>query len=611
MTEREESPAPAGGRFRAEALAAAVCVGVGLALAVAPHVATLVVYGTPEYLADGDDVFYLSVARIPYRGELTLRDPFCGPWEPRPSLYSWLQFVPPALLTRALGLGPLLVALVWRVGGGMLLGLTLYALFRRLLADTRHTRAWALGATLVCLADAGFVDGKTLVGDAFLARHWLHGTTPLTSPKSLGQYRVVTPLTNLAALIALAAVLVPPLSGRRTPAAAVAGMAALGLCVYLYFFYWTAAAAALGLYLAGVAFAWWLGRPSAQRARTEFVFAGAVLVGGLALGAPQVITNSRAFADPEFKPILQRMSRGVKLPPGHPACYHNVRNAWLFAKLAFGAVVLMAFAASAKAPRGAVIGLAVLLAFTVAGYLLANNAVVTGLEFENFHWVYVYSPFSEVALLTGLAVLLARFQPLPRPASLALGAVPVVLTLFALAWRPYEAFHAPEAVTLNRTLRDLAPLRPALAKLGPTDILAGPMEVNVALLGGFSGLLYQFDQTSVSSTIPDIEVHERHALNAWLNGLSLDDYVVETRRVKFPGGEIVDPSWLPNAVTAARVAIFRDLLDGRADDLLARYRPNVLLRATADGPPPRGGPWTRVDAPAGVWSLWTRPDTAR
>src|SRR5438874_990300 len=121
----ETSPTPP--RWsRADLVAAVACGALGMALAVAPHLATLARHGTLEYVADGDDVLYLAIARAPYHGEPALRDPFSNPGAAVPTLYSWLPFVPTARLTRRLGLPPVLTGLVWRALGGPLLGVALF-----------------------------------------------------------------------------------------------------------------------------------------------------------------------------------------------------------------------------------------------------------------------------------------------------------------------------------------------------------------------------------------------------------------------------------------------------------------------------------------------------
>jgi hypothetical protein len=592
--------------LRAEVAAALLCAGVGLVLAIAPHVTMLARYGALAFLADGDDVLYLAIGRIPYHGALALRDPFCGPWEARPTLYSWMQFVPLGILARWLSIDPLLMPLLWRAIGGPLLGLTVYFLLRRVLAGTRHPTAWALGCAMIALADTGFCSGQTLYGLQDLVRGLIRGELPLPTPNALGQYRVVTPLLNLPALLVLVGVLAPPAAGeRRGWTALIGGVLMLGLCVQLYFFFWTAAVLAIAVILAARAVSlvrgW--GGERARRARTEIVFGTSILAGGLLLGAPQVLDNARAFRAPELKPILHRLSRGQVLPPGHAARVRYVKNYTVLSKLAFGAAVIVGLGAAAWR-------LIPVWVVTAAGYVLANSAIVTGLEFENFHWAYVHGPLGEVLALAGLALVIDRLTADSTVWTGRLGwlwAVPVGLSLMALVWRPYEVMRCPITVEHNRVLRALEPLRPALARLGPSDILAGPREANVAALFGFGGQLYQYDHTLCSSVTSDEEVHERHALNAWLQGMSLEEYLKVAGRDKFPVGEVLEPGWQPDAVTSARAAIFRDLLAGRSAALLARYRPNYLLRPSAAGPPPpdRGGPWVRVEA-GGEWAFWER-----
>jgi hypothetical protein len=410
---------------------------------------------------------------------------------------------------------------------------------------------------------------------------------------------VVTPLLVLPFPLVLVSTLVQV--GRRGLVAASVGVAALGACVLLCFFFWTAAVAGLGLYLAARLVAWRLaaigGRAEAARvARREFVLGAVVLAGGLALGAPQILGNARMFADPEVKPVLQRLSRGQVLPPGHPLRTLYLRNSWAAAKLA-AATVLIAALGAAGAWR-----LAPVYAVALAALLLTSSAAITGLEFENFHWLMAFHPLIEIVILAGVGLALHRWGRAWSPkVGLVLAAVPAGLLVLALVWRPYEALHAPWSVSLNQTLRSLDPIWPALEELGTDDVLAGPFEANVAVLAGRAGQLYQFNQTSHSSLIPDEEVHLRHALNAWLRGLSRDEYGREAASRPFPGGAVTKPSWRPEAVAARRLELFDRLESDPAEAaaMLDRFDPTALLRPTADGPP-------RVAAP-GRFKLAARP----
>jgi hypothetical protein len=589
MADDRIPPNPWTGRDFAACL---LVVALGVFLAVEPHLAALARYGSAEYLADSDDQYYLAISRPPYYGENTMRDPFAGRWEPLPELHAWLQFVPTANLARALGLRLILVTVLWRVLGGGLLGLALYVLFRRLVSRTSRPTAWALGCTLICLADAGFTDGRSLVSDARLAWDMARGATPMTKADAVPQYRVVTPLTNLAFLVLLAASLVPV---RRSWARdAALGAVSLGLCVLLYFFYWTAAVVALGMLIVGyLAYAW---RAPGHRpwALAEAKLAAAILAGGLVIGSPQIYSNMRAFNDPEMKAYLQRANRGAKLDPSDPARWLYMRNVWVWGKLAIGAAGIAAL----RTP-----GLVPLWCLTLAGYGLANSAIVTRLEFENFHWVLVHAGAGELLLLGTLVAALDRWPPGRGPAwRAAAWAAPVALVAFAAAWRPYEALHAPEAVRYGRLLEGLRPLRPELARLGPDEMLAGPpYAVNAAMLYGRSAVLFSLPYTP-ATPLPPGEADRRCALNAWLQGEDPEAFAAEAARAAG-----TSKGRAPGEVGGERIATFRGLLEhpGRGEEWAARYRIGHMLLPAEAPAPRRGGSWT-LEAKSGDWALWAR-----
>jgi hypothetical protein len=154
-------------------------------------------------------------------------------------------------------------------------------------------------------------------------------------------------------------------------------------------------------------------------------------------------------------------------------------------------------------------------------------------------------------------------------------------------------------------LRSLAPLAPALAELGPDDVLAGPAACNLAVLWGRGGQLYQSPHTAHRSLIPDREVHERHALNAWLQGRDEADYAAHALdEGSFSMTRSPRPEWQSEAVREVRLTLFRALLRGERPDLLERYRPTALL-LPGGVTPVRGGPW-ELAAQSPDWSLWRK-----
>lgn len=569
---------------RADFLACLACAALGLVLAVEPHLANWAAEGTLDYIQDGDDLLYLAISRVPYHGEWSLRDPFSTPEERVPTLYAWLQFVPLAKLAKLLGLSSVTTSLLWRAIGGPLLGAGVFVLFRKLLGGLRRPTAWALGCSVICLADRGFAEGRPLVQGLGLLLEMVRPSGPLTAGNRIPLYRVVTPILNLPWLLLLAAVLVP--GGRRGRWAWAAGAICLGLCFHLYFFFWTAALVGVGIYLGGLALAWRLGRGEARaEGRSELKFAAAVLAGGMVLGAPQVYNNSRTFADPQYRPVLERMVRGQRLEPGNPRRTAHLWNRWPLAELAVGGAAIVGLG---------LWNLGLPWCLTLAGYLLSTSAAVTGLEFENFHWGYVYSAFGEVLILSVVATVLDGLGPSRWKRGL--WALPVTFALIALAWRAYEPRNHRYAVEANRTLRELDPLRDALAGLPADESLAGPPVGNIAVLLTRAGLLYEYDQTCLSSPIPNAEVGRRFALDAWLMGMDMPRFLEAIEHSEPVTRFGMREAW---------IADFRAVLDGGADDLLRRYRVGALILPAGAPAPVRGGPWRR-EAIGKDWTLWRR-----
>lgn len=596
---------------RSDYRALILCAAIGLFIAVLPHFATLSQYGTMQYLADGDDVLYLAVARIPAQGEKTLRDPFSPPEENVPSLYAWAQFVPLAKFASLIGLPPILMSLLWRIVGGLLFGAALFVLFRTIFSGLDRAVWWALGCAVICLSDAGFATGRLALDNLNLVLNMLRGTTPLLKADALPQYRVVTPLLNLPFLILLVAVLCRGGSGsftakgtgiarwlgsRREWLLAGAGIALLALCFYLYFFFWTAAVAGIGAYLLILLFRAWRDPAGRSSHLAQARLCAVVLIGGMLLGAPQVYNNFSTLSDPAYQPILGRLSRGRDVSHEWAIRTQFVKNYWLWLKLAIGAVGILVF----RFRR-----LTLLWWVTFAGYALACSAVLTGKEFENFHWSYVHAAFGEILVLAVLAQIAARYLPKVRRLSHALWLVPIGLFSIAVMWRPFEALRAPEAVWNNATLQIVRPLQPALAALGPDCVLAGSKRANVALLFTRCGQLYQDPYSSHNSMISNREVNERHALNAWLQGISFEQYMDSSSDTPFQVGPLTDPAWEPATISADRARIFNALQQDPAP-LLARYRPTALLLNATDKPPLQSGAW-RVAQSTGDWKLWLRP----
>jgi hypothetical protein len=574
---------------RQDFTALAICVVVALLLSLAPHLATLARHGTWEYVADADEAYYLSITRIPFQGESALRDHAAGKWENVPSLFPWLPFGPTGQLNRWLGLPLLASSVEWRLAGGLLLGGMLFLFFRLLFFQTRRPAGWALGCTLICLADAGFVQGAIILKSCALLMYWLHGAIPFTKPDALPQYRVISPLLMLPWLLLVAAALLPPAIGKWKWA--LAGILGLGMCCNLYFFMWTAAVLALGGYIAATWISSWMQPECRAGAIRATRHAAIILAGGLVLGAPQIHQTYNLSRQPRLQPMLARTCRAQYLAAPDPYRRMNLINFWVWGKLLAGGIAILWFR---------VRGLGFLWCLVFAGYLLSNIAIVFGIEFENWHWVFVHAPMGEILILASCAILLDRIRVGPRQ----LWAFPAALLAIACIWRPYEALTAPESSRINSALRDLREFRPALERLDAGHSLSGPPpETDIALMFSKSGEL-----SHPYSLVSDQESHARYALNAWLQGVTLDRFRT-TAPPPFTPCSTANPAWRPEAVREARERFFRQFQNQSVDDeSLGRYRPDYLLVPAGFQPDSRIGHW-QVLHRSSRWTLWER--TAR
>ena len=534
-------------------------------------------YGTWEYSADNDDTQYLAITRIVYQGENSLRHPYAGKWEGQPTQYPGIPFVQTGQFNRFLGLPLMASNLEWRIAGGLMFGAALFLFFRYLFAQTRYPTAWALGCSLICITDGGFVQGRSFILDFTLIPHILNGTTPLTKPDAIPQLRVVSPLLMLPFLLLLATAFLP--ATRRDWKWMAVGAAAFGMCVHMYFFFWTAALVAIAGY---------------SLSTRRIKFGAAVIAGGLILGAPQLYSTYKLSQEARFQPLLQRLCRGQKLPVSDPYRRMNLRNVWAWGKLLAGAIAILWLRLR---------GLGFVWWGTFAGFALANSAIATGLEFENWHWNYVQAPMGEILILGATVMLLDRVR---RFSLKPLWAFPMALIAIAAVWRPYEALAAPEAQRNNEMLAQLRPLRSTIASLGEGHMLVGPSPAaDLALLDCKCGRLYN-PYTATSTFISDSDANARYAVNGYLQGQDRDSYSDPRKQGDFTPCSFVNPDWSPAAVAAHRTALFDGFEKGSVDpDLLKIYRPDYLLVPSRVVPDGRAGHWNLLSSTSD-WNLWER-----
>lgn len=542
-------------------------------LAFLPHFLWWVRIGEPVYIADYDDVEYMSFCAPAYFNHPGwLSDPTVP--ETTRSPYPAIQFVPAIATARLLNLGPQGVDLVWRTWAGVSLGATFFLVIRRFVS--RPWLAALLAATL--LADVGVMSANPFWGQArtlLRAVSGRGGELFQGAPQLLTQYRIITPGLSLWALL-LHVWFVARARERPTWPRILAAAASCGLLFYVYFYFWTAAGLALFTALA-------LDRGH----RRVFFFIGLI---GLLLGLPSIISNYLMTRDYP-KDWMLRSDMFLPIPRFSEILIPRVGVALAVVALAWTLL-----------RRHDLLYLACMLA---AGLLLLNHQVITGLQIQNFHWTYVWGPCG--SLLIVFLGLQALQRPLDRlPALRLLLAAACLSSIAAGTWlRVEEGRRSAETRDLMANYvryRDQR-LEPSAPSIPPGTVVAGdPAYTEMAI--GLENLrpLAQYC-TLFSPTVVDAEFAERQALNAALGGTARETFKAQQTRELGLG-------WGPWSRNPA-------LLSQRLEELLANYdrslaaadpaldRFHVGLVARKDDPPPPGTGWQLVQA-GPTWKVWQR-----
>ncbi len=570
-----------------------VCLAVSLLIALSSSLSAALHYGTSLYLVNGDEHVYPAIARIPYWGEWALRDPFSHATDRVPTLHAWALFVLPAKLTAALRLPVTQIPLVMCVLGATLLPLALFLLFWQLLRQSPKGLQWTVCCTVVCLADAGFVGGRSFIANAVTIVDAMRGALQ-PHGELLSQYRVVKPMLTAPFLFGLAACVSTPTSGSLKRL--LLGVICFALCIYQYFFFWTAAGVVLFLYGFVLLCRYLVRRDSAAGRRLRDV--ALIAAGGLLLGTPQVVNNWRTFSDPKYQRILERLQRGQHLLPSDPLRVQNLRNFWVWAKLAVGLGTLVLLRRY---------DLGFIWVLTAVGYVLANSALVTGLEFENARWGFMFSTFGEILVLAVLCMLADRVSAQGRVAFVALLAC-TALVMSGVWIRYIEVTQCAEPRAYTQALLATAPFAPALLEKKTNCTIAGTsLEAKVLRVHTECAQLDSSPQTAGTSRISMAGVVERHSLNGWLEGLSSEEYRRSTPQDGYSTASTFGhPEWKRNAILARRMALFSGLsIRWRAT--VQKYRPTHLLLPLDKTPNPLL-PWREIAGASGLCcTRWVMP----
>ncbi len=526
----------------------------GTALAVVPHVVRAVRTGDSTYIADGDNLMYLAWSRDMVRhGSLDLTDAIRRP--SGPMMHPWLLFGPSALIAHALGLGMAALGVVWRLLAGPSLALALYAVVRPFVKSPRA----AAGLAAFLLFDAGLLSGQLVQRQAEILLSLARGGADVLGdvPRLLPHLRVPTPALALPFFLAHLAL---AHRARRlgTTASALAAGASLGLLFHVYFYFATAAAL-------GTVLAWLLDRGGRR------TYAIMLVVGGL-IAAPAVIVGARikASTPPDW------LVRTDKFAPVDRRDPHNL----IVPKLLIVEWVVAAWFVF-RSRRD----LLYLWACTGAGLALLNQHVVTGVNIENFHWIYAYG--MAFSLLVALLVLpwLSRVPGWRWLAPLLVAGQVLIGSGFRVA-----EVGSKES---NHYLDMLDDWRSDGFSIPPGTVVAAHPDL-LLLLAAFEevnplgGRLVDY-----SSATRDDERHERESLNLALIGFTPEEVVAEIARTH----HLTDAERESRRVRVAELAAW----PGQG---IARFGVAAIVAPAGRRPPPVLGDRPRLEKGGRTWDLW-------
>ncbi len=560
-------------------LAAIACVSAGVLISALPHLSALARTGRPDWVSTDDERFYLAVGSQAYFNHPgKLADPVRA--EDWPSIFRPLPFLPGVWAAKVLSLDPLGIGLMWRVLAGATVGLGWFVLFRQ-----KIPRPWvAASLALILLSDPGLTQGFPLIRLA--RRAIMIASAPSDSLFGWGYlffgWRVVNPATTMPYLIALIWAVFRAREAPTRGRIALAGLT-FGLLFHVYFYYWTAAGVALLLALA-------------LDAGHRRIYFHTGWIGGL-LGLPVVVSDFLLKqSQPSVTESLLRQDRFLPIDR--------------FGELTLPPEILVVIALGLAWVVVRRRDLIFIWSLGTAALLLANHQVLTGLQIENYHWMYVWGPAFEFFLvLSGMQVIGDRMSWSPRTCA-ALGAIALAVFGVGLWIRGVEATRCEEAVANARAISAYrAEFRADSAlRFAPNSVVAGDADF-VDFAGILDNLRPLYDwSVYLSASVTDAELDDRAALSDLLSGV--DRPAFEARQRAFyenkkldMGAWKRDRSLIPILVAARLSAYDRTRADLTAalDRFGVRY---VGLRAGAKpGYLDRG--WIPV-ATGPTWNVWER-----
>jgi len=245
-----------------------------------------------------------------------------------------------------------------------------------------------------------------------------------------------------------------------------------------------------------------------------------------------------------------------------------------------------------------------------AALILRDNQIVTGLQLQNFHWIYVYGPILSLLIVLICAEFASRFDLASN--RLAVGGLVMLLILdsgIGLWLREQEATRTQESIQLTEAADDYISQRSSVRgdSLAPNAIVGGD-EIPVSLSAIRDGLRpLDGNWLQNSANIDDNEWDRRIALNQFLQGQSVGEFaaVQESSLKANVFGPWARSSVLRDVRFRDRVRAFSEI---SADPDFACASANVryvILMAQRNAPHYMSSGWREIQA-GPYFQIWER-----
>ena len=550
----------------------------GLLMSTLPYVCWYRVAHSSIWIADADEIQYAMTASDAYYWHpIRLSDPTFV--NGGPSVFSWPQLVPAELISKALHLRPIRLGLILRILGGLVVGFGWYVVI------WQHVRRpWiALVAAIFLMTDCGWLVTRPFVHQwgtlvSILFSH--SGEIFAHNPSIHREWRIISPVAVLPFLLFYLWALRRSVDEPSRKRLACSGLA-FGLLFFGYFYYWTAAGLAL---LLGII----VDRP---RWRTYFHTGWiGVLIGTPELARMLFTSHERGSA------WMQRIDEFLPIP-------RLSEHGHFFLSAAL--VVFTFFIVRRFFKR-----LLYLWCLCASGFIAIHQQLFTGLQLQNYHWAYLFSPCMVLLLVLLTIDTLERAGIRGRLAGKMLMIAVILNAAAGIYLRSLEAVrtkdsqrYSGEYVEYENQHNDLRYKRlSAGAVTGGTEDF-----VQLAMIVDHVTPLAAEYPIVFSASVSDLDFDRRIALNAYISGRSRQQFEADQTwqldHLQY-GVELRDLA-KRKARLASRLAFFDQVASNpvaAVEDSQLRY---VALPAGSPRPATLGPDWVLMQ-PGPTWEVWER-----